>query len=181
VLVDLVAWSDPQLADFFESLDPYGPGIPVAWAGETESACWFDVAREYTEKWHHTQQIFEAVGVASTIMSPRLFHPCLDTFMRALPYTFRAFDAPDGTLVAVVIMGEAGGEWFLARENGQWRQTKTPPGTPRSTVTMSQDVAWKLVTKRRTRQQAEAEFAEIHIDGDRGLGAHVLDTVSVMA
>ena len=79
VLTDLIAWSDPPVAELFELLDPFGPGIPVAWAGERESACWFDVAREYTERWHHTQQIFAATGRPSTISGRRLCHPCLDT------------------------------------------------------------------------------------------------------
>jgi Mycothiol maleylpyruvate isomerase N-terminal domain len=75
----LVEWIDrtgEELADFFEGLDPFAPALyPVAWAGEEQSANWFDVAREYTEKWHHTQQIFEAVGRPSTITTRRLFHP----------------------------------------------------------------------------------------------------------
>jgi hypothetical protein len=55
MLVDLIEWADAQLADLFRSLDPSGPAIfPVAWAGEERSENWMDVAREYTEKWHHT-------------------------------------------------------------------------------------------------------------------------------
>jgi hypothetical protein len=181
LLVDLIAWSDPQLAELFESLDPNSPGIPVAWAGESESALWFDVAREYTEKWHHTQQIFEATHRPSTITSRRLFHPCLDTFMRAVPFTFRSVEARDGTLVTVEILGEAGGQWFAVRRNGRWEQVAEPQGTLRSTVTIDQDVAWKLVTKRRTREQVRAEFPDIRITGDVELGSHVLDMVSVMA
>jgi hypothetical protein len=34
----------------------------VAWAGEAESKNWFHVARDYSEKWHHQQQIREAVS-----------------------------------------------------------------------------------------------------------------------
>ncbi|MCF2490914.1 maleylpyruvate isomerase N-terminal domain-containing protein [Dyadobacter sp. CY347] len=34
----------------------------VAWAGEQTSKNWFHIAREYTEKWHHQQQIREATG-----------------------------------------------------------------------------------------------------------------------
>lgn len=57
VLVGLIEWADVQLADLFRSLDPHGPALfPVAWAGEDESRDWMDVARDYTEKWHHTQQ-----------------------------------------------------------------------------------------------------------------------------
>src|SRR3954468_1611807 len=48
----LVGWLEAtgeELADLFEALDPHGRAdFPVAWAGETASANWFDVAREYT-------------------------------------------------------------------------------------------------------------------------------------
>ena len=91
VLVGLIEWADAQLAELFRSLDPHAPAIfPVAWAGEERSENWMDVARDYTEKWHHTQQIFDATDRPSTIMNRRLGHPCLDIFMRALPFTFWA-------------------------------------------------------------------------------------------
>src|SRR5688572_24092533 len=102
-------------------LDPFAPAIyPVAWAGEMEALNWLDVAREYTEKWHHTQQIFDATWRPSTITGRRLLHPCLDTFMWALPFTYRDAPAEDGAAVTVVIRGEAGGEWTVRREAGQW-------------------------------------------------------------
>jgi hypothetical protein len=50
----LIRWLETtgeELADLFEGLDPFGRAVfPVAWAGEKESANWFDIAREYTEK-----------------------------------------------------------------------------------------------------------------------------------
>ena len=104
VLVDLIEWADAQLADLFRSLDPHGPAIfPVAWAGEERSENWMDVARDYTEKWHHTQQIFDATNRPSTIMNRRLGHPCLDIFMRALPFTFRNVEADVGSVVTVAV------------------------------------------------------------------------------
>ena len=64
---------------------------------------WFDIAREYTERWHHQRQIALAVGRLTPIDSRRLYHPVLDAFLRALPYTYRDVDAPEGTVVAVTI------------------------------------------------------------------------------
>src|SRR5690606_22876281 len=123
VLIRLLEWAEPQLAELFESLDPSAPAIfPVAWAGEDQSQNWMDLAREYTEKWHHTQQIFEATGRPSTITERRLFQPCLDTFLRALPFTFRHVDAPPGSVVSVQILGDAGGEWFVVRTDHNWVQ-----------------------------------------------------------
>lgn len=181
----LVRWLDStgeELADFFESLDPFAPALySVAWAGEEASANWFDVAREYTEKWHHTQQIFEAVGKPSTITIRRLMQPCLDIFMRALPFTYRDAEAADGTAITVTVQGESGGDWFLVRKDDRWEQVLKGSDQPTSRVTLSQDSAWKLFTKRVDRQTVLARFLDIAIEGERELGLHVLDMVSVMA
>jgi uncharacterized protein (TIGR03083 family) len=182
VLTDLIESADRQLADLFRSLDPHGPAIfPVAWAGEERSENWMDVARDYTEKWHHTQQIFDATGRPSTITTRRLMFPCLDTFMRALPYTFLGVTAGAGTVVSVVVTGEAGGSWHVERGDGDWHQVPEPPRPPAAAVTMDADTAWKLVTKRRTVEEVRRQFPGIRIDGDVGLGGRVLGMVSVMA
>lgn len=182
VLVDLIAWADVQLAELFQSLDPDGPAIfPVAWTGEEQSKNWMDIARDYTEKWHHTQQIFEATGHPSTIMNRKLAHPCLDIFMRALPFTFRDVMADHGSLVTVVITGDAGGRWHVQRGEIGWQQIADSVSRPDATVTMDQDTAWKLVTKRRSRALIHQQFPAIRITGKESLGLPVLNMVSVMA
>jgi hypothetical protein len=182
VLIALTEWADAGLAELFRSLDPHAPAIfPVAWAGEEASENWMDVAREYTEKWHHTQQLFDATGRASTITGRDLYHPCLDTFMRALPFTFRTVEAGVGTVVAVEVTGVAGGVWSVERRDGGWVQVPVPPRTPTATVTMDEHTAWKVVTKRRSREAVRQQFPGIRVAGDERLGLHVLDMVSVMA
>lgn len=182
VLVDLIEWADAQLADLFRSLDPHRPAIfPVAWAGEERSENWMDVARDFTEKWHHTQQIFDATNRPSTLLTRRLARPCLDIFMRALPFTFRAVEADRGSVVTVAVTGEAGGNWYVERREDGWEQTADPPRSPSAAVTMDQDTAWRLVTKRRSRDEIRQQFPGIRITGDEALGLPVLDMVSVMA
>ncbi len=182
ILIDLIAWADSQLADLFQSLDPDGPAIfPVAWAGEEQSKNWMDVARDYTEKWHHAQQIFEATGRPSTIMSKKLGYPCFDIFMRALAFTFQNVDSEIGNRVAIVVTGEAGGSWQIERRTDSWEQIVEPCEQPTATVTMDQDTTWRLVTKRRSREAVRQQFPDIQIQGDVALGCHVLDLVSVMA
>lgn len=182
VLVGLIGWADAQLAELFLSLDPHGEAtFPVAWAGEERSENWMDVAREYTEKWHHTQQIFDATGRPSTILTRRLGHPCLDIFMRALPFTFRGVEADRGSVVTVAVTGEAGGNWHVERREDSWEQVAVPPRSPAATVTMGQDTVWNLVTKRRSRAATRRQFPEIRVEGDEAIALHVLDMVSVMA
>ncbi|MCE9548594.1 MAG: maleylpyruvate isomerase N-terminal domain-containing protein [Planctomycetia bacterium] len=182
VLVGLIEWADVQLAALFASLDPFAPAIfPVAWAGEAQSQNWMDVARDYTEKWHHTQQIFEATGHQSKITQRRLMHPCLNIFMRALPFTFHHVEAQVGSVVVVSITGQAGGSWAIEKLASGWQQMAEAPNRPNATVTMDQDIAWKLLTKRRGREAAQRQFPMIFITGDESLGSHVFDMVSVMA
>jgi hypothetical protein len=182
LLIDLIEWADLQLAELFQSLDPNAPAIfPVAWAGEEESENWMDIAREFTEKWHHTQQIFDATNRPSTIMDRRLGGPCLDIFMRALPYTFRNVEAAAGSTVSILVDGEAGGSWHIVKQTDSWMQVGDGPLYPSATVRMDQETAWKLVTKRRTREAIQREFPYIQITGDEYLASPVLEMVSVMA
>jgi hypothetical protein len=182
VLVDLVEWADAGVGELFRSLDPHGRApFPVSWAGEDRSENWMDAAREYTEKWHHTQQIFGATGRPSTILDRRLGHPCLNIFMRALPVAFREAAAVPGGVVTVRVTGEAGGSWHVERQADGWAQVPEALRAPAATVTMDQDTVWKLVTKRRGRDAARREFPGIQFDGDETLGLHVLDMVAVVA
>ncbi|MEO6196827.1 MAG: hypothetical protein ABIP58_01850, partial [Dehalococcoidia bacterium] len=99
----------------------------VSWAGESESPNWFDLAREYTEHWHHQAQIREGAGLPM-LYEPRLFAPVLETFVRALPHTFRDVDAADGTHVTLRITGAAGESWSLVRQAGGWHLAQPVPG-----------------------------------------------------
>jgi hypothetical protein len=108
-------------------------------------------------------------------------HPCLDTFLRALPFTYRDGQAGDGAAVTVAVHGEAGGEWLVVRRGGRWQQVLEESARPAARVSLGQDSAWKLLTRRTDRQTALARFPDIAIEGDRELGLHVLDVVSVMA
>jgi len=77
-----------ESADYHQALDPFAPAMfPVSWAGEEQSANWFDTAREFTERWHHQQQIRLAVNKPG-IMTREFYYPVLDCFMRALPHTY---------------------------------------------------------------------------------------------
>jgi len=178
LLTDFLEKTGAELSEHFKGLDPSGPALfSVAWAGEEISESWFDVAREYTERWHHQQQIREAVG-APGLTGRRLMHPVLDAFLRGLPHAYRSVEADEGTAVAVEIEGEAGGEWALVREGGRWRLYEGAPEAPQARVCMSQDTAWRRMTKGITREQA-AERSEV--TGDRSLGEPVFGMLSVMA
>lgn len=181
MLVELLRMHGPQVAAFFRTLDPFAPAIfSVAWAGQTSSPTWFDVARDYTEQWLHQQQIRLAVG-APGAMERDLFYPVLATFLLALPHTYRDVDAAEGTAVRVVIDGEAGGRWRIAREDGLWRWSDDSEDMmTAATVAIPQDLAWRLFSKG-IRPDAPEARQRVAIDGDAELGAVALSMISVMA
>lgn len=177
-LIEFLDVTDQHLYLFFKTLPPDEPArIAVAWAGETQSPHWFDIAREYTEKWLHQQHIREAVNQPGLTTRPWLF-PVLDTFMRALPYTYRHHEAPEGTAISFKIVGEAGGEWSLLRQNGGWFLFSEAIPEAISSVWLGQDLAWRLFTKGVRREAAQSQ---IQIEGDKTLGVKILKMVSIMA
>jgi uncharacterized protein (TIGR03083 family) len=177
VLCDLLRWSGEQAASYFASLDPFAPGGPVSWAGPNSAPVWLDLAREYTERWHHQQHIREAVG-APSLTAPRYFAPVLATFVRALPHTFRQVAAPSGTAVQLSITGASGGAWAVAREEPGWMLYTGATPQPAATVTLDQDLAWRVFTKGVSPQEARRTA---RLTGDPRLGAVVLETVAIIA
>jgi hypothetical protein len=163
--------------DYFTSLDLFALGEPVSWAGSAPAPVWLDVAREYTERWVHQQQIRDAVGRPG-LKEQRFFAPILATFVRALPHTFREVDAPDGTLIHLNISGEAGSEWYLHREQGTWKLEKTGGLHADASVTLDQERAWRLFTKGISKDEA---IQHATISGNELLARKVFDTVSIIA
>ena len=177
-LMDLLDFTAAQVHVFFESLDPYTPALfPVAWAGEDVSPNWFDIGREYTERWLHQQQIREAVG-APGLTSREWLHPTLDVFVRALPFTYREVVAVPGRSVRFEILGEAGGVWTLVRGNTAWDLFSGGGSDPDALVTLDGETAWKLFSKGLDRESARKR---VRIAGDRLLGEPVLGSLAVMA
>jgi uncharacterized protein (TIGR03083 family) len=177
LLTELLAWTGPQVEEHFRSLDPAGTAVfSVAWAGESQSQNWFDVAREYTERWHHQQQIRDAVG-APPLTDRTTFHPVLETFLRGLPHAYGGIDAADGARVSVAIDGAAGGTWTLLRAGASWQlYAGTGPGADAS-VAFDQDAAWRLFTKGLSR---EAARGRMRMTGDTRLAEGVLGLLAIM-
>src|SRR6266853_93956 len=178
VLIRLVEVAAKSLAEFHASRDshataPYG----VSWAGEEKSTNWFDTAREFTERWHHQQQIRLAVGKPG-IMTRELYHPVLDCFLRALPFTYRDVPAETGTYVQINVSGECGGSWYLSRAEPGWQLTEEPLGDKLSETTIPQEIAWRIFTKGIDRESA---LPQVKIWGDTQLGLHALQVISIVA
>ena len=174
VLCDLLEFTAPQAEEYFASLDPHALGVPVDWAGPGLAPVWLDLAREYTERWHHQQQIRDAVGKPG-LKERRYFAPVLDAFVRALPWTYRDVTVPDGTAVQLTISGDAGGSWCLRREGGAWKLYVGAAEKPSASVTLDPEDAWRLFTKGRSKEDVRARF-----DGDARLAEQVLQMISII-
>ncbi|MEQ9384543.1 MAG: maleylpyruvate isomerase N-terminal domain-containing protein [Imperialibacter sp.] len=163
---------------YYESLAPWDEAIfAVDWAGESKSYNWMHLAREYTEKWHHQQQIREAVDKPG-IMTRDFFFPMIATYFMALPHTFRDITAPDGKLVTTIVSGKVGGEWHLERQNSSWVLVDKPGRVPDAAVEIAPELAWKLFSKNIRPDDVKDR---LKVEGDKLLAAQVLQMVSVMA
>jgi len=177
VLIEMMKVACEQSARFHESLDPFAPAVfAVSWAGEEQSLNWFDTARELTERWHHQQQIRLATNRPG-ILTPELYYPVLDCFLRGLPHLYREVDAPAGAVVVLEVSGECGGQWFLCRDTKGWNLLKQSAGEFAARVTMPQELAWRVFTKGIDRASARQQ---IRVDGNRELGERVLQLTAIV-
>ena len=195
VLRTLMAPVSAELCAYQRSVDPMAPAaFAVSWAGESQSANWFDTARELTERWHHQAQIRLAldaqalaappggsagVTALSRLMTRRLYHPVLDCFIRVLPYAYRHVSAPNGTVLSVRIDGEAGGAWQLVRDGDAWTLSTAASSdeSAAAAVVVPEAFAWRLFTKGLSRDAAERVAC---IEGDRRLALPLLSAVAIV-
>jgi len=176
----LISWMEVasrESAEYHRALDPFAPAMfPVSWAGEEQSPNWFDTAREFTERWHHQQQIRLAVNKPG-IMTREFYFPVLDCFMRALPYAYRDMTAKPGALAQFNISGDCGGSWYLLRGSGAWTLVASLAGEKISETTIPQEIAWRIFTKGIALEEARSQ---VHVNGDEAVGLHILKMVSIV-
>jgi hypothetical protein len=179
LLIDLLDITGKAYCAHIASLPPYEPAaFSVAWAGEQISLNWFHVAREYTEKWHHQQQIRLAVGKEAELYQRELYQPYLETSMYALPYHYRVMEAESDTLIKFHVTGEVGGDWWLLRKADSWTLVTQPDFLPVAEVSIPGEIAWRIFTKGIGKEEA---MSLVRISGKRHLGAHILGMLAVMA
>lgn len=176
VIIDSLRDSTERIVAVFERADPMEAAtFPVAWAGEDSSRMWLDLAREFTERWHHQDQIREAVG-APPLSDPVWLRPVLEVSLLALPHAFRNVAAPSGATVQLRIGGASGGQWMLINGDG-WVLERGESASPDATVASSDLVACRLLLHRLNAVDIQRLVVA---DGDRALIAPLLATRAVM-
>ena len=177
LLVDLYEPVAAALADFFESLPDDAPALfPVSWAGEAESAGWFDVGREFTELWHHQAQVRDAVG-APPLADPAWLNAVLLIALRGLPHAYRDTPGAKGQAVTIEITGPAGGVFTLLRDGERWTLLLGQEASESARASMTDDSAWRLLFNALPRERAGAFVART---GDAALLAPLLSARSVI-
>ena len=175
---ELLEFTGEKVASHLSSLDPFSAEPEVSWAGPASAPVWLHVAREYTERWHHQQQIRQATGKA-LLTSKEMFGPVLATFARALPRAYEGVSAVDGSIVKVAILGDAGSSWLLVCHGGSWALYEDDTlSVPDAEITIEQEDAWQLFTRSITRSEV---LPRVTLSGNVELASRVLDTVAVIA
>lgn len=177
VLTDLFEQASSDLAGWFERLPLDAPALfGVSWAGEQSSEGWFDVGREFTELWHHQEQIRIAVG-ARSLDDPRYLRAVIEIAVRGLPHAFREARPEPGQTVLLDVSGPAGGQWTLAGEAERWVLHAGQPASATTRIRLSDDAAWKLLFN--ALDEREAREA-VEIDGLPDLASPLLRARSVV-
>ena len=177
VLTDLFEKASADLADWFEALPLEAPALfGVSWAGEQQSEGWFDIGREFTELWHHQEQIRLAVG-APSLADRRHLAAVIDVIVRGLPHAYRDVHAAPGDSLVLEVTGASGGKWTLVRDADRWMLQAGEPPAPTTRVTISDDAAWKLLFNALPGEEAAVAM---RIEGRSELAAPLVRARSVI-
>lgn len=177
LLIELLEYTGGLLGGHFNTVYLQKVESGVSWISDERLPNWMDVAREYTEHWLHQAHIREAVGEPLLLQS-ELYHPFIATYMLAVPKTYANVEANPGVTVRIVVVGDAGGEWLLQRQDSDWVLTEVPCKDVDARVEIPQDILWKLFSKGMRKEEAQGK---VHISGDKKLGEVTLNTVSLIA
>jgi len=141
LITDLLRWSGDQLDAHLGTVD-LAASSSVNRAGQVP--LWFDLAREFTERWVHYRQIAEAILPAGYDHPPDEHLPLvLRTFIWGFPRQYRA-PAPGGTAIALEIPGT--GAWILTKTATGWSLDEGQAAAPAASLRISGEAAWRLLT-----------------------------------
>ena len=178
VIITLLKESGHEYCEFLKTLNPNEQAVfSVAWAGEDTSKNWFHIAREYTEKWHHQQQIRLAVGKDAELLKDIWYIPYLDTSVRALPHHYKDVKGTPGDLIKLVFEGATQKSWFLYF-NKHWELYTSADLEPTCEIIIPDRYAWRVFTKGIDKNTA---ITHSRILGKQELGMKIFDMIAVMA
>ena len=163
LITDLLRWSGDQLDAYLGTLDLTDPSS-VYWAGE--APLWFDLAREFTERWVHYRQIKDATRPAGQDQPPDEYLPVvLRTFIWGFPHQYKE-PASEGTTIGLHIPGI--GDWILTKSETGWSLDEGDAAASAAALRISGEAAWRLLTG------ARYDASEVQLSGDSVLAEPLL-------
>jgi uncharacterized protein (TIGR03083 family) len=169
LITDLLRWSGEQLDTYLGTVDLAGPSS-VYWAGEVP--LWFDLAREFTERWVHYRQIRDAARPSGPDAPQDEYLPLvLRTFVWGFPHQYRA-QAPAGTVIALEVPGI--GAWALTRTATAWSLDEGEAAAPAASLRMTGEAAWRLLTG------ASYDASQAQLSGDPALSEPLLSVRGII-
>ena len=177
-IVEMLANSGAEYCQYISSLDINEKSeFSVAWAGEDQSTNGFHIAREYTEKWHHQQQIRLAVGQEAALFDKKFYLPYLDTSMQAVPHFYRYVSSEKDDIIVIEIPEPINEKWMLIYDGKSWQLSKNLTKNPTTKVRIDPSIAWRIMT---SSKPIENVRHHIKIEGNERLGEKFLEVRAVM-
>jgi len=155
-------WRVKDIALHLATLDLTEPSS-VYWAGA--APLWFDLAREFTERWVHYRQIRDATCPAADGKPDEYLPLVLRTFIWGFPHQYSEA-APDGTTIGLLVPGI--GDWTLTRAGAGWSLDEGQATAPAATLRIGGEAAWRLLTG------ARYDTSQVRLSGDRALAEPLL-------
>lgn len=177
LLFTLFRITEQQLSDFMKTQELGGdPFFPVSWADRRIQQNWMDIGREYTERWHHQQQIREALNLPLR-NEKRFLKPVIDLTVLSLPRWYEDLDTETGSCLEIVINGSSGGIWYLLKRDRIWVLKRSGPEEIQGRVEMTEDLFWRFMMRCCSPGEAEKEMT---FSGSPALCNNFLRARSVM-
>ena len=195
LIVEMLRWAGGEFDTALATVDLAQPSA-VQWAGE--APLWFDLAREFTERWAHFQQIREAVARPQPNQDPPErqesepdahrgakirgsqaegadgFAEDQDPYLPLVVRTFiwgfpHQYRAPAPAGTAIGLEIDGVGAWTLRRSGrGAWELDEGHPADPAATLRATGDAAWRLLTG------APYDERQVQLSGEPVLAAALL-------
>lgn len=121
MLRGLLSWSGDETHHFFAAVAYDAPSpMGVSWAGASPSPHVLEVARRYTERWLHQQQLREATS-RGPLTDPILTRVLVQALAHCLPVAYADTPAPAGAAVRFEVTDFPTLRIGLRREGTGWR------------------------------------------------------------
>jgi uncharacterized protein (TIGR03083 family) len=175
LVIDLLAWSGPQVVDTLVGQDPTRLDGSVSWASPRPVPVWLDQLRDLSEHWIHRQQLLQALGRPSDLRVD-LAGPVLDTLRWAYPNSLAAIGRSDGDGVTIRVTGPVERAWHLLAQGGQWCFGPQSGRRVVAVIDLTTEHAWRLLTNN---LPVEAR-RNLHASGDEGIVKALLQARAII-